>query len=338
MPLERTYSVILPVRNGGHYVKECVNSILSQTTPANFNLLVLDNCSEDGTLDWLRSLQDRRIKLFPSEKPLTIEENWGRIRSIQKNEFITIIGHDDFLDNNYLVVMNDLIDKHPGASLYQTHFRFINAGGEVIKKCRPMAKIQSVAEFMESIFIDSLDTMGTGYMMRAIDYDALGGIQPYPNLLFADHELWIKLTAISYKATSVTESFSYRLHENLSKRSDAPRYIRAFLRFMSFLKEMKAKDQKISDVIKTHAPDYIRYYCRSLSHRLLRTPETEREGMTVVSFVKECKKYADEIAPGNQFYPYQQFNIRVAKQIDNNILLRKLYLLFRKFYKKPIYS
>jgi glycosyltransferase involved in cell wall biosynthesis len=337
MPVEKKYSIILPVRNGGEYVKECVNAILSQSVK-NFSLLVLDNHSEDGTLEWVRSLQDERIKIFPAEKPLSIEENWARIKSIQKNEFITIIGHDDVFDRNYLAEMNDLIERYPDANLYQTHFRFINAKGEVIKKCRPMPEIQTVYQFLEAIFTDALDTMGTGYMMRSLDYDTLGGIQPYPNLLFADHELWIRLTALSNKATSASECFSYRLHENVSKKSDAPRYIRAFLRFINFLKEIGDKDEKLKGVIKVYVSDYIRYYCRSLAHRLLRTPESQREGMTVISFIEQCKAYADELAPGNDFHPYEQFNIRLAKQIDSSVLLRRLYLLFRKLYKKPIYS
>ena len=39
---------ILPVFNGGHLAKECVNNILAQDLP-DFDLLVLDNASNDGT-------------------------------------------------------------------------------------------------------------------------------------------------------------------------------------------------------------------------------------------------------------------------------------------------
>ena len=115
------YSIILPVRNGGEYVKECVHSILSQTLN-DFNLIVLDNCSTDGTLQWIQSLHDERIIIYPSNKPLTIEENWARIKEVKKNEFMTLIGHDDLLCTDYLETMEALIAQHPSASLYQTHF------------------------------------------------------------------------------------------------------------------------------------------------------------------------------------------------------------------------
>ena len=95
------FSIILPVRNGGEYVKTCVNSILSQTEQ-DFNLIVLDNCSTDGTREWLASLQNKKIIIYPADRPLTIEENWARAIDVPKNEFITLIGHDDILHPDYL--------------------------------------------------------------------------------------------------------------------------------------------------------------------------------------------------------------------------------------------
>ena len=128
------YSIVLPVRNGGEYIKECVHHILSQSL-TDFQLHILDNCSTDGTSEWLQSLKDERIMIYPATQPLSIEQNWGRITSIPKNEFITLIGHDDILDANYLAVMDQLIRKHPRASLYQAHFRYIGPKGELLRRC-----------------------------------------------------------------------------------------------------------------------------------------------------------------------------------------------------------
>jgi glycosyltransferase involved in cell wall biosynthesis len=331
------FSIILPVKNGGEYVKECVQSVLSQTYPG-FNLHILENYSTDGTAEWLQTLKDDRIIVIPSERSLSIEENWARILSIKRNEFMTIIGHDDSFDENYLEVMNDLIQQNPGAGLYQTHFRFIDAKGSFIKHCRAMDEKQTAAEFLHSLFTDSIDTMGTGYMMRSKDYNLIGGIPPYPNLLFADHVLWIKLTALNYKATSPTESFSYRLHENLSKKSGAFSYISSFYNYMDFLVDLKANQIQLKAIFENYVTDYILYYCRSLSHRLLKTPVAERNGMTVAGFINNCIKYNTLLSSGVILDPLKQSNIKLAKMIDENKVLRSLYLLLKKVYKKPIYS
>jgi glycosyltransferase involved in cell wall biosynthesis len=331
------FSIILPVKNGDNYIKECVQSILSQTYPG-FNLHILENCSTDGTAEWLQTLSDERIVIIPSKAPLSIEENWARILSIQKNEFMTIIGHDDLLEKNYLQVMNDLIQEYSNASLYQTHFRFIDAKGNFLKKCKPMDEKQTTAEFLHALFIDSIDTMGTGYMMRSKDYESVGGIPSYPNLLFADHALWVKLTELSFKATASSQSFLYRLHENLSKRSDAPKYINAFYSYLDFLVELKTKDQNVSIVLDNYIANYIQYNCRSLSHRLLKTQVSERNGMKVSVFINNCIKYNNLLTDKTGLLPLKKFNIRFAKFIDDNFITRKLYLLFRKIYQKSIYT
>jgi glycosyltransferase involved in cell wall biosynthesis len=331
------FSIILPVRNGGEYARQCVNSILSQDYK-DFNLHVLDNYSGDDLLPWLNSLNDSRIKIYPLEKPLTIEENWGRIKSIDKNEFMTLIGHDDLLDPCYLGTIDNLINRHPGASLYHTHFRYIDSNGQLLRHCKPMDKVELAPQFLASFLSNRIDSMGTGYMMRSVDYDESGGIPSYPNLLFADFELWIKLVVKGYKVTAAEECFSFRLHQSTTSLSADIKYYKAFEMFMKYLVQLKESNSTLAPVIEEHALAFIRAYCKGLTHRLLRTPKKKREGVTVKSFVALCKQYADRLVPGNHFHPYAQFNIRLANFIDSNPITRNLFLVFKKIYSKPIYS
>src|ERR1700676_1468196 len=122
----RQFLIVLPVRNGGEHLKACVASILAQVYE-HFRLVVLENASTDDTRSWLRQLRDPRISVRESPAPLEIEKNWGRILQLDlSEEFLTIIGHDDLLDPSYLSQMSALIDAHPDAGLYQSHFRLID--------------------------------------------------------------------------------------------------------------------------------------------------------------------------------------------------------------------
>ena len=69
------FSVFLPVRNGWPYVKECVESVLGQTF-ADLELTVLDNQSSDATMRWLRTVNDKRLRVIPSEADLSIAGSW----------------------------------------------------------------------------------------------------------------------------------------------------------------------------------------------------------------------------------------------------------------------
>lgn len=333
-----TYSIILPVRNGGSYIKECVNSILSQSLN-DFNLLVLDNASTDGTVEWLTSLHDERIKIYPAEKPLTIEENWARALTIPTNEFITLIGHDDILYRDYLLSMDGLIKKHPKATLYQTHFSYIDANGNVIKRCKPMAEVLLPHEFLMFSLESMIDLMGTGFMMRGNDYRAVGGIPPaYPNLLFADFELWMNLTLKGCMATAFEECFAFRKHLSTTAISPDVKMQAAFFMFTGYIKELKNKNALIDEAIARYAESFIRVYCKGLAHRLLRTPYKKRNGETVLSFVNRCKQAALEIDPKSTFAPEKQFSVKMAIWIDSNFITRGLFLLFKKIYSKPVYS
>src|SRR5687767_14648434 len=296
------FSIILPVFNGGEYVKECVRSILSQSV-SDFNLHVLDSSSTDGSVEWVSSLKDERITIIPAEKRHTIEENWSRITGIQKNEFMTVIGHDDLLHPDYLAGMEALIAKHPNATLYQAHFDYINETGVLVRPCLPMDEVQYAHEFVACHFCRTLDSMGSGYMMRSKDYDALGGIPPrYPNLIFADYELWIRLTHLSYKATDVKTTFSYRLHESVSKQTNGMLYQEAFGIYIAFIKQLMLQDEKVRQVVSRYGKDMLLYYCESLSHRLLKTPK-EKRSITVGEFIERCEGYARAIIPDQDFRP-----------------------------------
>jgi glycosyltransferase involved in cell wall biosynthesis len=311
-------------------VKECVKSILSQTLQ-DFNLVVLDNCSTDGTLEWLQSLNDPRIVIHKSEKPLSIEQSWARIKSIPKNEFITLIGHDDVLSENYLQVMADLIQKHPSASLYQMHFLYIDSNGEVLHNCRPMDEKQYAHEFLSAYMCNIIDSTGTGYMMRSGDYDDCGGINPaYKNLIFADFDLWIRLMLKSYKATAYEIGFKYRIHNSVSKITNGEAYQQAFDKFLEFIIEKAGENEKIKLVSERYGKRFLMYFCEALSHRVLKTPRTQRQ-ITVRNLIEKYKSYAARMIPSQDFEPEKKIRIKVAKMLDSSFVARELFLLLKRF-------
>jgi len=324
----KKYSIILPVRNGGAYVKECVQSILSQTC-TDFTLQVLDNCSTDGTIEWIKGLNDNRIEYYPAKKPLSIEENWGRIAAIPKNEFITLIGHDDILLPHYLEEMDVLIKKHPAASLYQTHFDYIDENGRILKKCKPMDEIQYAHEFVAMHFLQILDSTGTGYLMRSGDYDALGGIPVnYPGFIFADYELWVNLIEINYKATSAETCFQYRINNNTSKNMDAIKYQDSFIHYIDFLEKKASTNQHVKKVIYNYGISFLNFYTQALSHRLLKQHNAPG-GYKVKTFINKVIEKAKCLELNGKFQPYREPLIRVADKIDALPLGRKIFQVYK---------
>lgn len=295
---------------------------------------MLDNANSDGTLEWLHSLNEERIIIHESDNSLSIEENWSRVKSVTKNEYITLIGHDDLLNADYLEVMNKLISKHPEASVYQSHFKYINETGSLLNFCKPMDEIQYAHEFLACFMCDTINSTGTGYMMRSQDYDAVGGMNcSFDNLIFADYALWIDLMLKGYKATSPEITFQYRIHNSLSKTTGGQQYQQAFEKFLQFIIDRARTNDKIKMITERYGKTMLLYYCESLSHRLLKTPRNQRE-IVVSDFIDKCRRYAEILIPGQVFDPSKEFRIQIAKQLDNSSVARNTFLLIKKLFPK----
>lgn len=312
-------------------MKECLAGIQAQTLN-DFNCIVLDNCSTDGTAEWIESLGDARVIVYRAERPLSIEENWSRIKGIGKNEYMTMIGHDDVLLPHYLEEMDALIAKHPEAGLYQTHYNYIDQDGKFLRPCLPMDERQYVYEFLACQMARTIESTGTGYLMRSKDFDRVGGMPAeFPNLIFSDYALWVRLMMGGYKATSSRNCFSYRLHMSLSKTTNGVLYQEAFGKYISFMASVMREDAMIRSMVERYGQEFLLYYCESLSHRLLKTPSKGRK-LSVKAYIRICEGYAGMLIPGQAFQPMERRLIRAAVWIDSTAITRWLF----RFYKKAL--
>lgn len=90
-------SVCIPVFNGARFISAAIESVLSQSY-ADYELLIIDNSSTDGTVGIARSAagRDRRIRLLVNESNLGMVENWNRCLAEARGEFIRSEGASRF--------------------------------------------------------------------------------------------------------------------------------------------------------------------------------------------------------------------------------------------------
>jgi glycosyltransferase involved in cell wall biosynthesis len=105
-------SVIIPVKNRVNTVGDAVRSVLKQKTTFPFNLIVIDNHSNDGTTDLLRSLaaEDRRlVHVIPERQDLLIGGCWNEgVHHPACGRFAVQLDSDDiYRDENTLQVVVD---------------------------------------------------------------------------------------------------------------------------------------------------------------------------------------------------------------------------------------
>jgi hypothetical protein len=230
--------------------------------------------------------------------------------------------------------MQQLINKHPNASLYQTHYRYIDKDGITTRHSLPMDEFQHSFEFLALQMTHTIDSTGTGYMMRSADFENAGGMPlNYPNLIFSDYELWIRLGRKSYKATALDECFRYRQHLSVSRITNGELYQAAFEEYVKFMKQLKDEEDKFAEVITRYGKHMLLYFCESLSHRLLKTPISERS-LRVKDLVKKFHGYAKTLIPGESFDPMAISGIKYAVFLDGHSLTRMTFKLLNRYRKR----
>ncbi len=126
-------TVALPVYNGEQYIALAIKSVLAQTF-IDFELLILDNCSTDNTLDIIRTFSDPRIRVIVNPKNLGMIGNWNLAVSHAVGKYIKILSHDDLLAPSCLAEQINgffrFSDKNIG--IVTCKKRIINESGVVV--------------------------------------------------------------------------------------------------------------------------------------------------------------------------------------------------------------
>ena len=88
-------SVVMPNYNGHRFVEQAIDSVLNQTYP-NFELLVVDDCSKDGSLSLIqqKAQSDNRIKVVALEHNAGVANARNVGINEAKGEFIALLTED----------------------------------------------------------------------------------------------------------------------------------------------------------------------------------------------------------------------------------------------------
>ena len=124
-------SIGLPVFNGENYLAEALDSLLAQTY-SDFELLISDNASTDGTQEICRTYaaRDRRIRFFRNKINLGAAKNFNRTFELSSGEYFKWAAHDDLCAPEYLERCVEVLDRKPSVSVCHTETIYIDENGE----------------------------------------------------------------------------------------------------------------------------------------------------------------------------------------------------------------
>lgn len=109
-------SVVIPLYNKRKSIRRTLNSVLNQVY-ADFEVLVIDDGSTDGSMEEIADLQDPRIRRIHKENSgVSDTRNLGMREA--KGDYVAFLDADDLWEEHYLLRVNDMIQHSPDCGLY----------------------------------------------------------------------------------------------------------------------------------------------------------------------------------------------------------------------------
>lgn len=126
-------SVLLLSYKHAKYIRQCIDSILCQKVNFRYEIIVGDDCSEDGTKEILLYYKERYPNIFVlvlNEKNVGAGQNSYNINKLARGEYIAGTETDDYwIDENRLQKQVDFLDTHPEYVAVYSNFVNVDSNG-----------------------------------------------------------------------------------------------------------------------------------------------------------------------------------------------------------------
>ena len=211
-------SVIMPSYNSKKYIKKAIDSVLEQTY-SNFELIIVDGNSTDGTLDILDEYkkQDRRIKVIQDEgRGIGAALQLGC--QIASGKFIARMDSDDIAINTRFEKQLKIFHSIPNLILVASPVIYINEDDSIVGYSFPYTNKRII---QEKVYLIAHPTV----MMKKDPYVKAGGYQPL--LRAEDYFLWNRMRLMGefyifkeplIKYRLLQDSLSHTLDDNFNKK------------------------------------------------------------------------------------------------------------------------
>ena len=234
-------SVIVPTYNRAQLLRETVASILSQTFD-DFELIIVDNMSEDGTEQYVKGLEDPRIRYFRNANNGIIAVNRNVGIKNAKGKYIAFCDDDDLWLPNKLEEQVELMEKNMDLGLC----------GGYVAEVGPQGDILSVPQKDSIVFrhfnFDSLvrfnHIVSCTAIVRKSCLENVGVFSEDPNLVaIEDYDLWLRI-AWQYKVAQIPFIVAKLRRHSANTNRDKERKCINWLRVLQKYEDMGYVDSK----------------------------------------------------------------------------------------------
>jgi glycosyltransferase involved in cell wall biosynthesis len=190
-------SVILPVFNGGRFLKSSIDSVIGQGFE-NIELLIWNDGSEDDSASVIESYHDERVRKFVST------ENQGLFRTLNlliaqaTGDLIKLWSQDDVMKTNCVAESVKFMERHPSVGMAYSAYDIIADSGELLRAAPVDLTPEVIAPNVAAqimFYHGSITGNIANVMIRRSALEAVGLFRE-DLVVSGDFEMWVRLAEV----------------------------------------------------------------------------------------------------------------------------------------------
>jgi len=221
-------SVIIPLYNHEKYIRETIDSVLSQTFQ-DFELIIINDGSSDRSETVVKEIHDKRIRYF-TQKNQGAHHTINKGISLSAGKYIAILNSDDIYEPDRLHACLHILEKDMTLSAVFTHMEWINENGRHIRYMNGAEDNWTHHEAASSfkgennIFLDLIAgnflTTTSNLFCRKTVFDTM---EPFRNFRYThDYDFFLRLCLNMDVAIIEKPLLKYRIHPENTINQNKP--------------------------------------------------------------------------------------------------------------------
>lgn len=260
-------SVFVVTYNQEQYIRQCLDSIISQQVNFDYEVVIGEDCSTDNTPTICDEYAAKypQIKVYHHATNKGLLGNWEFVMNKCQGEYIALLEGDDYwIDPNKLQRQVDWLDAHPDYTLTFTRADVLYEAGAEVGQEKDLPYLSeedvSVQDICKSFIVQS-STVVMRNCLQPVHYGE--------QLLYADTYTFIELCKRGKAYCIGIPTTMYRIHgENLSGQGDFSFFKRSYKQSMYFAEQYP----HLKDIYKVNAVNSLAHLLydkdKSLKYRL----------------------------------------------------------------------
>ena len=235
-------SVVMPVYDCVLYLEQSINSILKQTFE-DFELIIIEDCSSDGTVDVLRKFVDPRIKIINNQSNEGVSKSTNKGFKLARGKYIARMDGDDIAVKDRFEKQLRILENNPDIFVCGGLVKYLGGTNSIIKYK------ETNREIVTELLISCSVCMGTAMFRRK---ELKSYFYDEKKRSGEDYDFWSKIVGLGEFYNIQEVLLLYRVHENqASKKHKTQQIIDDVEIQLSLFKKLNYNSLKYSDELLT---------------------------------------------------------------------------------------